>query len=115
MPLIKAPIPLSGLMGHQFYPMCTNLNITGDGSSPLPKAQGIKLPGGYRADDPFLKVNLFDGSLEKQNYVAPGPKVFTAVPSHTPRDAFACNFARSNRRHLSHCLLLAHRMMLYER
>jgi len=89
----------------QFYPMCTNLNITGDGSSPLPDAQGIKLPGGYRADDPFLKVNLWDGSLEKQNYVAPGPKVFvTCGQSHTRRDVFACNFARSNRRYLPDCL-----------
>lgn len=85
--------------------MCTNLNITGDGSSPLPNAQGIKLPGGYLADDPFLKVNLWDGSLEKQNYVAPGPKVFvTCGQPPTRRDIFACNFARSNRRYLPDCL-----------
>jgi len=90
-------------MRHQFFPMCANLIITGDGSCPLPNTQGIKLPGGYRTDDPFLKVNLFDGSLEKQNYVAPGPKVFTCVPSRIGRDAFACNFARNNRRHLPDC------------
>jgi len=87
----------------QFYPMCTNLIITGDGSSPLPVAQGIQLPGGYRADDPFLHVNLFDGSLESQNYVAPGPPVFTPTPRPARRDAFACNFARSNRRDLAGC------------
>jgi len=87
----------------QFYPMCANLVITGDGSSPLPVAQGIKLPGGYRADDPFLHVNLFDGSLEKQNYVAPGPPVFTPAPRRARRDSFACHFARSNRRDLADC------------
>lgn len=92
-------------MRRQFYPMCTNLNITGNGSSPLPNDQGIKLPGGYRADDPSLKVNLWDGSLEKQNYTAPGPRVFvTCGSAHTRRDLFACNFARSNRRHLPDCL-----------
>jgi hypothetical protein len=82
--------------------MCANLNITGDGSCPLPTAQGVKLPGGYHSDDPFLKVNIWDGSLEKQNYVAPGPKVFTC-PARARRDAFACGFARSNRRRLSDC------------
>lgn len=83
--------------------MCANLVITGDGSSPLPEAKGIKLPGGYRADDPFLHVNLFDGSLEKQNYVAPGPPVFTAAARRARRDDFACNFAHSNRRDLADC------------
>lgn len=86
------------ILSLQFFPMCTNLIITGDGSSPLPEAQGIKLPGGYRADDPFLHVNIWDGSLEGQNYVAPGPPVFTPVRAH--HDAFARNFARSNRRNL---------------
>jgi len=87
----------------QFYPMCTNLIVDGDGSAPLPEAQGIKLPGGYRADDPFLHVNLFDGSLEKQNYVAPGPPVYTSTPRPARRDTFACNFARSNRRDHPDC------------
>ena len=82
--------------------MCTNLIITGDGSSPLPESQGIKLPGGYRADDPFLRVNLFDGSLENQNYVAPGPPIFTPA-RRARRDTYACSFARSNRRYLVDC------------
>lgn len=90
-------------MRHQFFPMCTNLNITGDGSCPLPNTQGIKIPGGYSANDPSLKINIWDGSLEKQNYVALGPRVFTCVPPPARRDAFACNFARSNRRHLADC------------
>lgn len=86
--------------------MCTSLTITGDGSAPLPVAQGIKLPGGYQKDDPNLKVNIFDGSLEKLKYVPPGPPVYTAgtaAARRARREAFACNFARSNRRDLADC------------
>jgi len=89
----------------QFYPVCASLTITGDGSAPLPEAQGIKLPGGYRADDPSLSVNIFDGSLEKQDYVAPGPRVFTSAARRVRRDDFACQFAHSNRRDLADCHL----------
>lgn len=87
----------------QFYPMCASLQITGDGSSPLPSAQGIKLPGGYKADDPNLHVNIFDGAFEKQNYVVPGPPVYKPTPRRSRREAFACNFARSNRRDQAGC------------
>jgi hypothetical protein len=88
---------------RQFFPMCTNLAITGNGSSPLPEAQGIRLPGGYHADDPNLHVNIWDGSLEKREYVAPGPRPYTSAPRRARRDAFACNFAHSNRRDLVAC------------
>jgi len=87
----------------QFYPMCATLAIEGDGSAPLPEAQGIKIPGGIRQDDPFLRVNIFDGSLESQDYVAPGPPVYTTAPRRTRRDNFACHFARSNRRDNGEC------------
>ncbi|KAJ6529908.1 glycosyl hydrolase family 61-domain-containing protein [Mycena vulgaris] len=78
----------------QFYPICANLIVTGDGSAPLPA--GVPIPGPSYATSPFLKVNLFDGSLEGQDYVAPGPPVFDAALAR--REAWACTFARSNRR-----------------
>lgn len=59
----------------QFYPMCSNLDVIGDGSSPLPTQNGVKFPGAYSFDsDPFLTMNIFDGASLKSNYVSPGPR-----------------------------------------
>jgi len=74
----------------QFYPVCANLVITDDGSRPL--TGGQKFPGGYKADDPSLHVNLFDGSIENKEYIIPGGPVFGGGKK---RD-FTCHFARGN-------------------
>ncbi len=36
-------------MGAQFYPSCTQIRVTGDGSTKLP--EGVALPGVYSPDD----------------------------------------------------------------
>ncbi|KAJ6564936.1 hypothetical protein DFH09DRAFT_1475441 [Mycena vulgaris] len=72
-----------------FYPICANLIITGDGSSPPPA--GVPIAGPGYATSPLLKVNLFDGSLEGQNYVAPDPPVFDAAPAR--REAWALAYS----------------------
>lgn len=86
----------------QFYPMCSNLDITGDGSAPLPAKGGAKFPGAYDlATDPNLKINIFDPASLAIKYVAPGPRPITGKAK---RDAFACNFARSAIRDSAACV-----------
>ncbi|KAJ6523427.1 hypothetical protein DFH09DRAFT_1096690 [Mycena vulgaris] len=81
----RDPTPRDPRPPRRFYPICANLIITGDGSSPPPA--GVPIAGPGYATSPLLKVNLFDGSLEGQNYVAPDPPVFDAAPAR--REAWA--------------------------
>lgn len=57
-------------LGAQFYPMCTNLKITGGGSA---NPEGVTFPGAYKADDPGILVDIFNGISD---YVIPGPPVY---------------------------------------
>jgi len=87
----------------QFYPMCSNLIIAGDGSAPLPATGGARFPGAYNlATDPNLSINIFDPASLAINYVAPGPRPIAGAPARK-REAFACRFARSNKRSDASC------------
>jgi len=89
----------------QFYPTCTNIKIVGGNADSIASAPKMKFPGGYKADDPNLHVNLFDGSLSNKDYVVPGGPVFTPKKKRDTADLttgmkkrqndYTCRFARS--------------------
>ena len=58
--------------GAQFYPQCINVDITGSGTATPP---GVKFPGAYRAQDPGVRVNSYEG-LGVSGYTPPGPPVY---------------------------------------
>ncbi|KAA8892615.1 glycosyl hydrolase family 61-domain-containing protein [Sphaerosporella brunnea] len=60
--------------GAQFYPVCANLKITGSGSA-VP-SDTVKFPGGYKATDPGILINIYYPA--PTNYTIPGPAVYTA-------------------------------------
>ena len=59
--------------GPQFYPHCFNIEIRGtDTATP----EGVKIPGAYKAKDPYLVFDLYTRSNAENNwegYVVPGP------------------------------------------
>ncbi|KAI8995239.1 glycosyl hydrolase family 61-domain-containing protein [Trametes punicea] len=58
----------------EFYPSCTQLNISGDGDG-TPNAT-VSFPGAYHADDPGILVDVYTPPV---NYVFPGPPVAAIV------------------------------------
>ncbi|KAG8814648.1 Esterase/lipase/thioesterase [Serendipita sp. 399] len=59
--------------GAQFYPVCIHLTVTGGGSvSP----SGLAFPGAYKANDPGILFNPYQGDAANQKYVAPGGPVY---------------------------------------
>ncbi|KAK9383135.1 glycosyl hydrolase family 61-domain-containing protein [Kockiozyma suomiensis] len=63
--------------GAEFYPMCTNLLITGKGSA---EPVGVSIPGAYHSSDPGILIDIYNGV---PSYVIPGPSVYSAGSSST--------------------------------
>jgi len=63
-----------GQNGAQFYVSCYQVDLTGQGTQSLPR--GVKFPGAYKATDPGILINIYNGKI---NYVAPGPKVWNGT------------------------------------
>ncbi|RPA79854.1 glycoside hydrolase [Ascobolus immersus RN42] len=62
----------SNTNGAQFYMSCAQINVTGGGNGrPGPT---IKFPGGYKATDPGVKINIY-WPVPTQ-YIIPGPAVW---------------------------------------
>ncbi|KAK7189328.1 endoglucanase II [Paraphaeosphaeria sporulosa] len=57
--------------GAQFYMECAQINIQGGSASKTPSS--VSLPGAYKASDPGILYNLYNG---QKTYTAPGPSVF---------------------------------------
>jgi hypothetical protein len=50
---------------------CAQINIQGGSASKTPSS--VSLPGAYKATDPGILYNLYNG---QKTYTAPGPAVF---------------------------------------
>ncbi|KAK6333632.1 hypothetical protein TWF730_003817 [Orbilia blumenaviensis] len=66
--------------GAQFYPSCTNIEITGASGENTPDT--VKLPGAYSASDPGIFINIYYPKVE--SYVIPGPPVYTEDGTSSP-------------------------------
>ncbi|KAK6356920.1 hypothetical protein TWF718_001258 [Orbilia javanica] len=66
--------------GAQFYPSCTNIEITGATGENTPDT--VKIPGAYSASDPGIFINIYYPKPE--TYVIPGPPVYTEDGTSSP-------------------------------
>ncbi|KAG9230330.1 putative endo-beta-1,4-glucanase D [Amylocarpus encephaloides] len=60
-----------GSGGAQFYMTCYQVTVTGSGTA---NPTGVKFPGAYNANDPGIKINIYQMSGD---YKIPGPAVWT--------------------------------------
>jgi hypothetical protein len=66
--------------GAEFYPSCSQLNISGTGTGAPTPDELVSFPGAYSDDDPGIYVpDIFNGPIS--NYSFPGPPVASFVPS----------------------------------
>ncbi|CAE6458224.1 unnamed protein product [Rhizoctonia solani] len=63
--------------GAQFYPSCTQVEVTGSGTETGP-AELVAFPGAYKATDPGILFDAYNGAT---TYVIPGPAVWTGGSS----------------------------------
>ncbi|KAF9262742.1 endoglucanase-4 [Marasmius fiardii PR-910] len=66
----------SSLGGAQFYPVCVQLTVTGGGSL---NPSGLSFPGTYKANDPGILFNVYQGDAANQKYVPPGGSVYPGL------------------------------------
>ncbi|KAF9497062.1 hypothetical protein BDN71DRAFT_1388451 [Pleurotus eryngii] len=65
--------------GAEFYPSCTQIRITGNGSGKPTNSEMVKFPGAYSDDDPGI---FFPGTFDPDaRYVYPGPQIAAFVTS----------------------------------
>lgn len=68
-------------LGAQFYPVCINFKITGNGNA---RPSGVKFPGAYKRTDPGILVNIYNGI---SNYIIPGPAPYIEGSNPSPSSA----------------------------
>ncbi|TFK31264.1 endoglucanase-4 [Crucibulum laeve] len=66
----------SNLGGAQFYPVCIQLTVTGGGSL---NPSGLSFPGTYKATDPGILFNPYQGEAANKAYVPPGGNVYAGL------------------------------------
>ncbi|KAF9461772.1 glycoside hydrolase family 61 protein [Collybia nuda] len=66
----------SNVGGAQFYPVCVQLTVTGGGSL---NPSGLGFPGTYKATDPGILFNVYQGDAVNQAYVPPGGAVYPGL------------------------------------
>ncbi|KAF9461773.1 endoglucanase-4 [Collybia nuda] len=66
----------ASLGGAQFYPVCIQLTVTGGGSL---NPSGLSFPGTYKATDPGILFNPYQGEAANQAYVPPGGAVYPGL------------------------------------
>lgn len=76
-------------LGAQFYPVCINFKITGNGNA---KPSGVKFPGAYKRTDPGILVNIYNGI---SNYIIPGPAPYVEGSNPSPSSQFETYSASS--------------------
>jgi len=65
--------------GAEFYPMCTQINVSGSGTGKPTAQETVKLPGAYSDTDPGIyDPNVYEPGA---NYTFPGPNVAAFVGS----------------------------------
>ncbi|KAF9024587.1 hypothetical protein BDZ89DRAFT_989209 [Hymenopellis radicata] len=64
--------------GIQLYPSCSQLTVTGSGTTSLPST-GAAFPGQYTDDEPGIHFNVYNE--DPNTYVIPGPAVWDAASS----------------------------------
>lgn len=69
----------SSVGGAQFYPVCLNLEITGDGTEFPTATETVKFPGAYSATDPGIEINIYYPT--PTSYDIPGPTVWSGASS----------------------------------
>jgi len=62
----------SSIGGAQLYPVCIHLTVTGGGSA---SPSGLSFPGAYKATDPGIHFNPYQGDAANEAYIAPGGAV----------------------------------------
>lgn len=68
--------------GAEFYPSCSQLNISGTGTGAPASNELVSFPGAYSDNDPGIYVpNIFNGPIT--NYPFPGPAVASFIASST--------------------------------
>lgn len=67
--------------GAQFYPMCANIQIQSTNGNKQP--EGVKFPGAYKSTDPSILINIYDSPRVKENYVIPGPALYSSGSGST--------------------------------
>jgi len=66
--------------GAEFYPSCSQLNISGSGTGAPTPDELVSFPGAYSDDDPGIYVpDIFNGPIS--SYPFPGPAVASFVAS----------------------------------
>ncbi|KAI0660297.1 glycosyl hydrolase family 61-domain-containing protein [Cubamyces menziesii] len=74
--------------GAEFYPSCTQLNISGDGDG-VPNAT-VSFPGAYSPNDPGIHVDVYEPGF---TYTAfPGPPIAAIVPEVDRQPGFNSDF-----------------------
>ncbi|KAF9000169.1 hypothetical protein BDZ89DRAFT_999437 [Hymenopellis radicata] len=68
----------SELNGAEFYPSCTQLTVTGNGTGVPAEGESVKFPGAYNASDPGILCHAYDPTSQR-NYTFPGPDVAAFV------------------------------------
>jgi hypothetical protein len=63
-------------VGPQFYPHCVNLKVTGSGTA---TPAGVKFPGGYNANDPGLKYDVYANNTPALPFPPLGPAVYKSA------------------------------------
>ncbi|KAL0946013.1 hypothetical protein HGRIS_012290 [Hohenbuehelia grisea] len=66
----------ANLGGAQFYPVCVQLTITGGGSL---NPSGLGFPGAYKATDPGIHFNPYQGEAANKAYIPPGGAVYPGL------------------------------------
>ncbi|KAF5384228.1 hypothetical protein D9615_003472 [Tricholomella constricta] len=66
----------SSVGGAQFYPVCIQLTVTGGGSL---NPSGLSFPGTYKATDPGIHFNPYQGEAANKAYVPPGGSVYPGL------------------------------------
>ncbi|TFK31265.1 endoglucanase-4 [Crucibulum laeve] len=66
----------SNIGGAQFYPVCIQLTVTGGGSL---NPSGLSFPGTYKATDPGIHFNPYQGDAANKAYVPPGGPVYPGL------------------------------------
>ncbi|TFK69863.1 endoglucanase-4 [Pluteus cervinus] len=66
----------SSVGGAQFYPVCIQLTVTGGGSL---NPSGLSFPGAYKATDPGIHFNPYQGDAANRAYIPPGGSVYPGL------------------------------------
>lgn len=64
--------------GAQFYPMCTNLEVSGSGTEEPSSDETVKFPGAYKSSDKGIKLDIY---TDFHSYEIPGPAVWSGAKS----------------------------------